>query len=98
MIRAWILGAVFLCACATDVPTNEPEPEATEVSSEVAVPAELTPTGGEARTLEACSPPGSFRLCCPFPRGCSCRGTQECLADGQWGSCDGAAPRGQPCP
>ncbi len=96
MFRAWILGAVFLFSCATEAPTNEIE-LASEASSELAVPAELTPTGGEARTLEACTPPDN-RECCPFPQGCSCTGIQFCRPTGVWGVCQGAGRAGQPCP
>jgi hypothetical protein len=42
--------------------------------------------------------PGQFRLCCPFAQGCSCPGDKECNANGQWGPCEGAGARGQPCP
>jgi hypothetical protein len=98
MFRSWILGAVFLFSCAVEpVATDEPAAEA-EVASELTIPAELTPTGGGARTLEACSPPGTSRLCCPFPLGCSCRGVQTCSETGEWGTCDGAGRKGQPCP
>ncbi len=98
MFRSWIVGAVFLFSCAVEpVASDEPTVEA-EAESELVVPAALTPTGGGARTLEACSPPGSNRDCCPFAQGCSCTGIQFCRPNGTWGACQGAGRAGQPCP
>ncbi len=48
--------------------------------------------------MEACSYPQPGRWCCPFVEGCSCLGYQTCRSNGQWGVCQGAGRRGQPCP
>ncbi|HEX3765048.1 MAG TPA: hypothetical protein VHW23_40410 [Kofleriaceae bacterium] len=90
-MRTWIIGVgiALLSACAVE-PTAPSPPEATSSS-------ELTLSSDGVTPLAACTP-GSVRLCCPFPQGCSCPGTQDCDSTGNWGFCEGAGPRGKPCP
>ena len=103
----WGFGAMLLVACGVvSEPTTASRVEeattieattieAIQVEASAADPAALEFPGAEPRAV--CSP-GAARLCCPFPRGCSCRGVQVCGSNGEWGPCEGAGQAGQPCP
>jgi len=41
--------------------------------------------------------PNDDQACCPYAGGCSCYGDRICKANGQWGACVGASPKGTPC-
>jgi hypothetical protein len=41
--------------------------------------------------------PNDDQQCCPFAGGCSCDGDQVCKANGHWGLCQGATPKGTAC-
>ncbi len=91
MIRNWLLGVgvLLLAACAVE-PVSSNAPEEPALSSEA--------SGLELANPQLICTPGDVRTCCPFPQGCGCRGLQECQANGQFGTCEGATPRGVQCP
>jgi hypothetical protein len=101
MIRSsWMLGTVFLFACG--VQSAPVASQSGSFAGESVVSSELTRTAssptvpGSAQLAEVCTP-GSTRLCCPFPQGCTCPGEQFCEADGQWDECYGPSPAPGPC-
>lgn len=93
-----------LVGCVDAPPSNAPDTDSVEssVSQSQSQSQDFTPTGGGATTLvyhtpgSACSPNGSFSLCCPGG-GCSCPGTQDC-ENGAWSACYGYGKLPNPCP
>jgi hypothetical protein len=97
---SWIAGlaALALTACGVEPSAQtRPDPTSPTVSSEAGDVAFAPGALSLIPAATSCKP-GAVRLCCPFPNGCSCPGTQDCLPNGVWDSCQGAGQRGQPCP
>ena len=95
--RTWLLGisTSILIACGVESPPANPPPAPETSTAQSALSDDPAMASPQFPVGSACTT-GDSAVCCPFPRGCSCPGEQECV-NSRWGLCEGASEVGHFC-